>query len=454
MNYFCDYQFKNVLSQFMRIFSDFKYMTGINHTGKKELLPIPCKVGNVSRIVGMITRNNSENVALTAPFISCFISNISVARNRTMNPSHINQLQINERKYDYENHKYLNEEGDSYLVERFMPVPYDITMQVDIWTTNEDMKLQILEQILVLFNPAIDFQKNENPLDWSALGIVELESINYSSRSVPVGNDDAFEITTLTFQVQHFYLNPPAKVKKQKLINTIRKNLYTGSTNSVVNVDPNGVLSWENSDFIPTVTTYKNTSLKIDGNEAILSGFGNLVDWNQIFYNLNLEFKPDVFKILIRPDFGVDHLTADIILNIDSISSTDSSKALVSVNINTLPSPSLLSVDDFIDPNITFPDNGLNEFIGARYVIMNDITGNNSAWGVLIAKAGSIITTNDGVNWSIYFNSETEELGSVVKNKDDDELYVHITQDTWVNVYQGTYRAGFWRLVSYDGKGI
>jgi hypothetical protein len=39
-------------------------------------------------------------------------------------------------------------------------------MQVDIWSTNEEMKLQILEQILVLFNPAIDFQKNENPFDW------------------------------------------------------------------------------------------------------------------------------------------------------------------------------------------------------------------------------------------------------------------------------------------------
>jgi hypothetical protein len=430
-------------------------MTGINHTGKKELLPIPCKVGNVSRIVGVITRNNSENVALTAPFIACSISNISVARNRTMNPTHISSLQVNERKYDYENQKYLNEEGNSYLVERFMPVPYDITMQVDIWTTNEDMKMQILEQILVLFNPSIDFQKNENPLDWSALGIVELESINYSSRSVPVGNDDAFEITTLTFQVQHFFLNPPAKVKKQKLINTIKKNLFTGSESSIVNIDPNGILTWENSDFIPTVTTYRNTSLQIDGDEAILSGFGNFVEWEQIFYNLNLEFEPGIFKIYIRPDFGVDHLSSDIILNIDALSETDKSKALISVNKNTLPSPTIASIDDFINPNVTYPGNGLNEFVGARYIIMNDIDGNNSAWGVLTAKAGSVITTEDGVNWIVDFDSTQEELGSVVKNKDDDELYVHITQELWVNVYQGTYRAGFWRLVSiYANQGV
>lgn len=447
MNYFYDGQFKNVLSQFTRIFSNFKYMTGINHTGKKELLPIPCKVGNVSRIVGAITRNNSENVALTAPFIACSISNVSVARNRTMNPTHISSLQVNERRYDYENQRYLNQEGDSYLVERFMPVPYDITMQVDIWTTNEDMKMQILEQILVLFNPSIDFQKNENPLDWSALGIVELESINYSSRSVPVGNDDAFEITTLTFQIQHFFLNPPAKVKKQKLINTIKQNLYVDHDNDIN--------TWENYDFVPVITTYKNTSLKIDGDEAILSGFGNLVEWEQIFYNLNLVFKPNIFKIYIRPDFGVNHLTADIILNIDSISTVDPSKALVSVNTNTLPSPTLLAVDDFIDPSITYPSNGLNEFIGARYVIMKDIIGNTESWGILSARAGSIITTEDGVNWIVDFDSSVEETGSIVRNKDDNELYVHITEDTWVNVYQGTYRAGYWRLVSiYDNKGV
>jgi len=447
MNYFYDQQFKNVLSQFTRIFSNFKYMTGINHTGKKELLPIPCKVGNISRIVGAITRNNSENVALTAPFISCFISNVSVARNRTMNPTHISQLQINERKYDYQNQRYLDEHGDSYLVERFMPVPYDITMQVDIWTTNEDMKMQILEQILVLFNPAIDFQKNENPLDWTALGIIELESINYSSRSVPVGNDDAFEISTLTFQIQNFFLNPPAKVKKQKLINTIKQNLNSA-------YDPSIMDSWESSDFNQIITTYKNTSLKIDGNEAVLSGFGNFVEWEQIFYNLNLDFEPGVFKIQVKPDFGVNHLTSDIILNIDSISLSDKSKALVTVNKNTLPSPTVLSVDDFINPNLNFPNNNLSEFIGARYIIMNDITGNNDAWGILVAKAGSIITTQDGVNWEVVFDSSIEELGNIVKNKDDDELYVHITQDMWVNVYQGTYRAGFWRLVSNDNKGV
>ena len=151
-SYFYDGQFRNLLSQMTRVFSGFKYKTGINHTGTRELLPIPCKVGNVSRIVGAINRANSENVALTAPFISVWISNISVARNRTINPTHESQIAVTERKFDYTAGKYTNQAGNSYMVERLAPVPYDVTIQVDIWSTNEDMKLQILEQILLLFN--------------------------------------------------------------------------------------------------------------------------------------------------------------------------------------------------------------------------------------------------------------------------------------------------------------
>ena len=101
MDYFYDAQFKNVLSQFTRIFSNFKYMTGINHTGQKEIISVPCRVGSISRMAGAISRKNSENVALSAPFISCWISQIAVARNRTMNPTHVNSLVVNERHYDY-----------------------------------------------------------------------------------------------------------------------------------------------------------------------------------------------------------------------------------------------------------------------------------------------------------------------------------------------------------------
>lgn len=437
MDYFYDGQFKNVLSQFTRIFSFFKYRTGINHTGTEEMLPVPCRVGNISRLAGAIQRKNSENVSLSAPFISCWISNISVARERTMNPNHVNTIVTTEREYDYEQGRYKESQGNTVTIDRLVPVPYNITMQVDIWSTNEEMKLQILEQILVLFNPALDFQKNENPYDWSALGTIELESINYSSRSVPVGNDDNMEITTLTFQIQHFFLNPPAKVKKTKLIQNIHTNVFA-------NEDTN-IQSWEDSYLFTDTTTYKNAQLRIIGDEASLVS-SDKATWKELFENIGIKEKDDFYYIKLFSSHP--NVSAPYIINIDGFSKTDESTVLININKNTLPSVTLDAIDDIIDPNVTFPNNGLDMTIGKRYLITRNIAPNTVAWGVTSAHKGSIISTLDGVNFVVDFDSSVQDTGNIVKNLSDDELYVQVDVDLWVNVWQGTYRAGYWRLVS------
>lgn len=452
MDYFYDAQFKNVLSQFTRIFSNFKYMTGINHTGQQEVISVPCRVGSISRMAGAISRKNSENVALSAPFIQCWIQQISVARNRTMNPTHVNSLVVNERHYDYQTNKYNENLGNQYQVDRLVPVPYDITMQVDIWSTNEEMKLQILEQILVLFNPSIDFQKNENPFDWQALMMVELESINYSSRSVPIGDDTAMEITTLTFKVENFFLNPPAKVKKQKIINKII-NDFDGAI----------FQTWEDT-FVPQITTnYKNQRLTVDANEVTISQYAGNVQWSELFINNNIQFVKDgVLKLKLNPNYGFDFISAPIILDILDMSTTDPQKLLVEVNKNTLPPSTVLAVDAVIDPNTLYPYNNIQpstrlnpqQEIGKRYLILNDIIQGTEAWGALSARAGQIITTNDGINYFVDFNQNSDTLGQVVKNLDDNELYVRITNEVWVNVYQGTYNPEYWQLVQITENNI
>lgn len=447
--YFFDNQFRNVESQFVRIFSNFSYMTGKNRTGRKELIHVPCKIGNPSKIAGMIAKKNSENVALTAPFISCWISNVSVARNRTLNPTHISQLQVNEREFDYGTRNYTGDQGSKYLVERLAPVAYDITMQVDIWTTNELMKHQLLEQILILFNPSIDWQKNENPLDWSSLGIIELENINWSSRSVPIGTDDSLDVASLTFQIQHFYLNPPAKVKKQVVIQKIIQDV--GLDNGF---DENGIMVWQPTDFFPTITTWQNLELYVEGDEAQLISHGDPITWNDIFTVTNNEFVPDLYSIRLRPGYEITYTSADVLLTINSISTNDPTKAIVTLNTNSLPNTTLPAVKDFINPNAVFPDNGLEEGPGYRYIITHDIIPNAEAWGPLQASAGSIIQTYDGINWEVSFNSNIAELGSVVRNLADGELYVHVTDDTWINVYQGQYRNGFWSFVNLINNNI
>ena len=108
-------------------------------------------------------------------------------------------------------------------IKRHQPVPYNLTMQVDIWSGNTDQKLQLLEQILILFNPSIQLQQNTNPLDWTSVFEVELTDMQWSNRSVPAGVDETIDVSTLTFTLP-IWLSPPAKVKRQKIINTIEKD--------------------------------------------------------------------------------------------------------------------------------------------------------------------------------------------------------------------------------------
>ena len=87
-----------------------------------------------------------------------------------------------------------------------MPVPYNLTIQMDLWSNNTDTKLQVLEQIFILFNPSIQLQSNSNPLDWTSVFEVELTDIAWSNRSVPVGTDDSIDISTLLLHVLYGFL--------------------------------------------------------------------------------------------------------------------------------------------------------------------------------------------------------------------------------------------------------
>ena len=258
MQYWYSSQIRQYRLQFIRAFSNFSVKTGRggpNNTD--ELIRVPCRYGDPTRIAATILRGNSENKILSVPFISCFISSISMNPGRRQDPQLVVPVTINERRYDDEIGRYTNEIGNRYTVERYMPVPYDLTMQVDIWTDNTDIKEQLLEQILVLYNPAIDIQTSVNPIDWTVLSYIEMQdNITWSSRSIPVGTENPIDVATLLFKIP-IWINPPAKVKKQSIINQIVTNIVEGYK------DPDAV-EWTEYEFLArNITTPGDATIKI-----------------------------------------------------------------------------------------------------------------------------------------------------------------------------------------------
>jgi hypothetical protein len=259
MQFWYNEQLRQYRLQFIRAFSNFYVQTGNSgSTGSPQLIRVPCMWGDQSRLAATIVQGNSENKIPTVPFISCYMNGISLAADRRQDPQLITKVQVNERLYDTELGQYTDKIGNRYTVERHMPVPYNVTMQVDIWTNNLNIKEQLTEQLLVLFNPMIDIQTSVNPLDWTVLTVIELQdSIAWTSRSIPIGTDNPIDVMSMQFKIP-IWLNPPAKLKRQAIIQEIVTNIVEGSKSE-------GAMEWDSYNiFSQKITTIGQYSIQLE----------------------------------------------------------------------------------------------------------------------------------------------------------------------------------------------
>ena len=153
MQHFYDGQIRRYITQLIRLLSNFSYKDGDG-----ALRQVPVMYGNITRQVAHIIRDNSENKLPSVPRMAAYVTNLEMDRTRIADASFVSKIHIRERAYDSNNKEYLNTQGKNVTVERLMPTPYTLTMTVDMWTSNTEQKLQIMEQIMMLFNPSLEIQ--------------------------------------------------------------------------------------------------------------------------------------------------------------------------------------------------------------------------------------------------------------------------------------------------------
>jgi len=232
MDWFYDGQIRRYVTQFMRVFIGFQWKAGDG-----TLTTVPVTYGDLTRQVANIIKENSENKLPSVPKIACYITGFELATDRLSDPTFISKVHIRERRYTDASgtREYQNTQGGNYTVERLMPTPYKLTMKADIWTSNTDQKLQLLEQISILFNPSLELQTTDNYIDWTSLSTMYLTSTNFSSRSIPVGAESEIDICTLEFEMP-IYISPPAKVKKLGIVQAVISNVFNDS-GDIVNLE-------------------------------------------------------------------------------------------------------------------------------------------------------------------------------------------------------------------------
>ena len=458
--FFYDEQIRRFLLQFARIFNNFEVEYGRNEEGTNHtLIRVPVKYGDWTRQAQTVVQNNSAGFMPSVPQMTFYISGLDYDRPRMQEPYHVSKIAVRQRTYDTATDTYEVTQGNAFTIERLMPVPYKLTIKLDIWTSNTNQKMQLLEQMLTLFNPALEIQSTDNYIDWTSLSVVELESVQWSSRVIPVNTENPIDIATLTFALP-IWISAPAKVKKLGVVERIIASVYDANGDASNAVMDNDLLLGTRQVFTPY-----NYQVLLIGNKLQALRPAQVIDqpntsltpadsppsnllWSAVIGDFGV-IRPGISYIALEQEDGTE------VVGTIAFDPTDDRFLLYSINVDTIPTNTLDPVDAVIDPLRSGPGDGLDSsLLGQRY-LLTEATGSDNgyadAWaGVngqpLVAQANDIVEY-DGQRWIVSFDSENSLDNIQYVTNITTSIQYEWTGSTWIKSYQGLYPGGTWRLV-------
>ena len=497
MQHFYDGQIRRYITQLVRLFSNFSYKDG---DGK--VVRVPVMYGDITRQVGHILRDNSENKIPSAPRMAVYITGLEQDRTRTSDSSYTSKVHIRERAYDDDNNEYLNTQGKNYTVERIMPSPYTLNVNVDIWSTNTDQKLQIMEQLLMLFNPALEIQTTDNYVDWSSLTTVELTNMSFSSRAIPIGTESEIDVAQLSFSTP-IYINLPAKVKKLGVITSVVMSIFDESAGTIklgtsipelkaysdspedrssMNKQTDRV---ERDGINVGVTTYKDYDMVVMNNIAQLvdRGTAGSVLWTTLVDVLPGEYRAGLSQLQLQRVTLPGEAGGMSVNGTVTINTLDESQLIVDWDEDTIPTNTILnspagrnntgSIDFIIDPSKYNPTDA--KAAGLRLLLLGAINTSSNVGGLMdfgqdptdgstkdpydgpdawknadnsdfVAGENDIVEW-DGSSWHIVFDASADP-GTTTKYITNLNTGVQYrwTGTEWILSFEGEYRKGTWRL--------
>jgi len=454
--FFYDNQIRRFLIQFAKIFSNWQVTRGKDPNGNDILVRVPIMYGDSSRQAATIIANNSASNLPSAPMITYYISGVEYDQKRTQDPWFVDKINVRQRAYNSETQSYETTQGQAFTVERLMPVPYNLRVTVDMWTTNYNQKLELFEQVATLFNPALEIQSTDNFIDWTSLSVVFQDGLTFSSRSIPQGTGNPIDIMTWKFYMP-IWISTSSKLKKMGVVEKIIASIYKGQAlQDIQNEDlllgtrqkitPYGykVLLLNNQlQLLPADEPFfpANESLAIPDNPNT-----NLY-WSALL-NVYGTIKPGISQIWLQNPYMNDDIVGTIVPD-----PNDDRFLIYNIDPDTLPQNTLPPVTSIINPQLTGPNAGLpGPMPGVRYLIVEDIGSADAttvAWGGLIANANDIIEFDaDTMQWSVSFDSQASETVDFVTNLTTSMQYRYVPADgIWMKSYEGWYDQGDYSIV-------
>ena len=491
MDFFYDGQIRRYVTQFMRIFIGFKYQAG-----DMSEQTVPVMYGDLSRQVAALIRENSENKLPTVPRIACYITGMEMDKTRLSDPTFVSKLSVRERDFSFDENnvaQYTGAQGNAYTVERLLPTPFMLNMKADIWTSNTDQKLQLLEQMLVLFNPSLGIQATDNYIDWTSLSVVDLVSTNFSSRAIPVGVDSDVDICSLDFTMP-IYISPPTKVKKLGIVRSVIANIFTESgdvtnlSDLIYDASSAQASIYANARYGVLLFKANNNQaydyeLTIIDNDEAVNSLGlqkeiksktTEIDWTAVIDKLG-GYKAGSRIYFMQPtgfemvgSFAVNPSNPKVLL-VTFDQDTIPTNTSIASTVNGVAAKS--TVDAIIDPYKFNPITTWGSHsaipLGTRYLVLDDVNDSENvgqsyretpyneaydgadAWkGTTgndpIIVANSIIEWN-GTDWITLKDPNTLVAPTYFQNLKTGIQYKW-TGTEWLKSFEGEYSSGFWRI--------
>lgn len=420
--------------------------------------------GDPSWIVAQIIKGGSENTMMPSPLFSAYIDSIKMAPDRRQDTQYVGKISTVEREYNTPTVSgYGPGPGVRQDIDRYMPVPYDLYLKLDVWTTNINTKLQIFEQIGMIFNPSVQLQQNSNLLDWTSIFEVWLEDYVFTNRSIPQGGDIDRDIMSFRFKVP-IWINPPAKLKRSGVIAEIVTSVFDvtdiNETKIQEEYDPfRTCVGGIPIQIVTTVGDYRISVAKTNlGDEiTLLTEYGvadpNL-SWQELIQKYG-QITPNITSMRLKLDPNLDVSDSDIIGGI----AQDPNRQNVLIftpDIDTLPPNTISPITAIIDPVEVTPGNGLPPAqAGQRYLLTSSSSAGEepafppgvitSPWGDNIVAYPNDIIEFDGTNWVVVFDSRNSTGKNYVVNNSNSSQYMFDGVD-WTYTYYGVYSPGYWRI--------
>lgn len=468
-DFFYDSQIRRFVLQFIRYFSDYKVEYGRDENGNMIYLTVPVRYADTNRAVGALFKN-SENSMSNVPMMAVYIDSLKYHQERIQDPTFLEKKIVRERAIDPLTGQLQTYQKNVVTIERTMPVPYLLGLKVDIYTSNLEQKLQLLEQIAPWYNPSREIQSTDNYLDWTSLTYVTLTDVNFTSRAIPIGTEDMIDVATLSFEL-HMYITAPAKVKKLNAVSSVVATLY-GPTGDLAQgiqdqINQLGQRQWftpSGYDAIvygtPGVSgQYQIVLSELAKKTNVLdmpSPLNDPVPWRGIINYIGEISNGISLMAFVNEDNG------NTVVGSISYHPTDPNILLFNLDTATVPSNTLAPLTNIINPTKVGPGRGLPAAAaGQRYLIINSNIGNpnnapeNSplAWrnaddSPVYALENDIIEYNATTGkWEIVFAGANVSNNVEYVTNSFSGIQFKWVDGIWQKSWEGLYKEGLWLLV-------